>query len=559
MSYTIKLTNGNVIAVIPDGTINTTTSMTLIGKNYAGYGQFLDDNFVHLLESGSNGTPPPNPLTGQLWWDSTNLILKVFDGATFKSISSTYAGTTPPANAVVGELWFNTSNDTLNVYTGSVWVIVGPAIIKGTGTQVAVLQDTTGVNHNVVEILVSSNIVGIVSKDPSFTPMVAIPGYVTINPGYNMPTSIGGVPQYFQGTATNALALQGYDPTSFMSAVSDTGTVGNISINNNGGLTTGTAHNFKFFNTQSDGVIENTALNGNIIINLNQGGSQTNVAVFYANGNTNFGNSIFASNIYANFFHGDGGNMSNISYSNIVGGYGNANVASYLSSGTVTSNIQTSAYFIGNGSQLTGVSNYGNSNVTSLLATGIGTNIQTSAYFVGDGSLLTNINASNVIGGYGNSNVSSYLASGTVGTNIQTAAFFIGDGSKLTNINGGNIIPGTGYGNSNVAAYLPVYGGNISTSYVTGNVLQNIITTPGALTLNNGDRCILTTDGHTINLPPNPAVGWQVTIGVGNFVNAVAGASGQSIMGIAQDMTINVANISVTFDFVGGSTGWKIV
>ena len=56
MAYTINLTNGNLFATIPDGTINTTSSMTLIGKNYAGYGQFLDDNFIHLLENSSNAT-----------------------------------------------------------------------------------------------------------------------------------------------------------------------------------------------------------------------------------------------------------------------------------------------------------------------------------------------------------------------------------------------------------------------------------------------------------------------------------------------------------------------
>ena len=48
MAYTINLTNGTIFATIADGTINTSSSMTLIGKNYAGYGQFLDDNFVQI-------------------------------------------------------------------------------------------------------------------------------------------------------------------------------------------------------------------------------------------------------------------------------------------------------------------------------------------------------------------------------------------------------------------------------------------------------------------------------------------------------------------------------
>jgi hypothetical protein len=77
MSYTINLTDGALFATIADGTINTSSSMILVGKNYAGYGQFLDTNFIHLLENSSNTTAPGAPLTGQLWWDSGNNLMKV--------------------------------------------------------------------------------------------------------------------------------------------------------------------------------------------------------------------------------------------------------------------------------------------------------------------------------------------------------------------------------------------------------------------------------------------------------------------------------------------------
>ena len=75
MAYTINLTNGTIFATIADGTINTSSSMTLIGKNYAGYGQFLDDNFIHLLENGANSTAPGAPLSGQLWCSAVSTIL----------------------------------------------------------------------------------------------------------------------------------------------------------------------------------------------------------------------------------------------------------------------------------------------------------------------------------------------------------------------------------------------------------------------------------------------------------------------------------------------------
>jgi hypothetical protein len=62
--------------------------MILVGKNYAGYGEFLDENFIHLLENGANNTAPGAPLTGQLWWDKTNGLLKVYNGTIFKNISA---------------------------------------------------------------------------------------------------------------------------------------------------------------------------------------------------------------------------------------------------------------------------------------------------------------------------------------------------------------------------------------------------------------------------------------------------------------------------------------
>jgi len=329
MSYTIKLTNGTVFAVVPDGTINTTSSMTLIGKNYAGYGQFLDDNFIHLLESGSNDSPPASPIIGQLWWDSANKVLKIYTGTNFKSLASNIASATPPPNPVTGDMWFNTSNDSLSVYSGSTWVTIGPSVVNGTGTIPAVIEDTFGINHNVVEILIGSTIVGIVSKDPVFTPLIAIPGFISVGPGYNVASSIAGVNQFFQGTATNSLALNGLASSAFMSAVQNTGTTGTIGITNDGGLITGAQQNFSFYNNVNDGIIQNATSGGNIIIRLNVGGQPTSVARFNgANGDATFsGNITTTANIQGQFILGNGSMLTGIG-----GGssYGNANVAAYL-------------------------------------------------------------------------------------------------------------------------------------------------------------------------------------------------------------------------------------
>ena len=78
MSYNITLTNGTTLTKVNDGTINqTVTDLTLIGKNSTGYGGFFNDNFVRLLENFSNSSQPNFPLTGQLWYDTSENRLKI--------------------------------------------------------------------------------------------------------------------------------------------------------------------------------------------------------------------------------------------------------------------------------------------------------------------------------------------------------------------------------------------------------------------------------------------------------------------------------------------------
>lgn len=71
MAYTIVKSDGQVLTTIADGTLNAnSTSLSLPGRNYAGYGQYLDTNFVHVTENFADTTPPANPLRGQLWFNT---------------------------------------------------------------------------------------------------------------------------------------------------------------------------------------------------------------------------------------------------------------------------------------------------------------------------------------------------------------------------------------------------------------------------------------------------------------------------------------------------------
>ena len=281
MSYTINLTDGALFATIADGTINTSSSMTLVGKNYAGYGQFLDTNFIHLLENASNTTPPGAPLTGQLWWDSGSGLLKVYQGSTWKSISGATASTSAPSTSysVAGDLWYDSTNAQLNVYTGASWLLVGPQSSQGQGTSgaiVATLLDNQSVSHVVIELYVQNDIVGIVSKDAAFTPQSAIPGFTTIRPGITLATTVNSQVPLFQGTATSSQALNGLSSTSFMRSDANTSTSGTLLVQNNSGLTVGLNSDFNANVSGTTVTLKNTTSNGNLNIGVNVGGSPTN-------------------------------------------------------------------------------------------------------------------------------------------------------------------------------------------------------------------------------------------------------------------------------------------
>ena len=169
MSYTITLTDGTVFATIADGTINTTSSMTLVGKNYAGYGQFLDTNIIRSLENASNSTAPSAPLTGQLWWKNTPNAgtLSVYMGSAWKTLSAMAVSNATPSSATystTGDMWYDTLNQQLNIWTGNTWLLIGPQFTTGTGVTGAfanVVVDTGNVSHKVVELVVNSTVVGL--------------------------------------------------------------------------------------------------------------------------------------------------------------------------------------------------------------------------------------------------------------------------------------------------------------------------------------------------------------------------------------------------------------
>ena len=279
MAYTINTTDGTIFATVADGTINTTSSLTLVGKNYAGYGEFLNENVLKLLESGANTTQPSAPLTGQLWFDKTAAVLKVYNGTLFKNLGSATASGSQPTSVVAGDLWFDSTNAQLKVYDGSAFILVGPSFTAGSGTTGAIvdtIEDNVAVDHVVVKMFVEDNIVAMISKDATFTPGAAVTGFATIGPGIQLSTAVSNA--VFKGSATNAQTLDNLDSTDFLSAVGNDTTSGTLGILNDTGLAVGVDSDLRVSVSGSDVTVQNQTSDGDVILRVNDGGVATTVA-----------------------------------------------------------------------------------------------------------------------------------------------------------------------------------------------------------------------------------------------------------------------------------------
>lgn len=290
---------------------------------------------------------------------------------------------------------------------------------------------------------------------------------------------------------------------------------------------------------------------GNLVIG-NLEASSINATGNVTGGNLFTGGSISATgNITGNYLVGNGSQLSSLSASNIVGTVANAayatnsgsaetaNTANSANSatvaGTVTANAQANITSVGT--------------LTSLSVTG---NV-TANYFIGNGSQLTGLPEQ-----YGNANVANYLptytgniTAATVSTtgNI-TGNYIIGNGSQLTGLP-------EQYGNANVAAYLPTYTGNISANIIsaTGNVTGGNFYTPGTISsvgdIFGGNLTVANVLANSLNTTGNIVGGFYYGNGVGlsglqaaNVIGTVANAAYATESGSAA--TANTANSATT-------------
>jgi hypothetical protein len=206
MAYIINKTDGTALTTITDGTINNTTSLTLIGKSYSGFGELLNENLVKLLENSSSTSAPVAPLRGEIWFDTNTNQLKVYDGSTFKPTGGAKAQANAPSSPSTGDLWADTDDDQLYLWTGTTWQLVGPVYSKGqtlSGFKIETINDNTAVSR-VIASMYSGNIRVAVLSTLGFTPGAAMSGFAQIYAGITLNSTLGA---QFAGTTTAATQL----------------------------------------------------------------------------------------------------------------------------------------------------------------------------------------------------------------------------------------------------------------------------------------------------------------------------------------------------------------
>ena len=241
MAYIINRYSGAQITAVEDGTIDQTTDLKFIGKNFSGYGEIQNENMMFLLENFAGTTSPSKAINGQVWYDSANEKLKYYTGITWKNAGGAEVSPSEPAGVNEGDLWWSTTNNQLYARSGNnEWILVGPQS-AGTGTTQLLSIEIYGPGEVLKPVIIAlvENEPAYIIADENFTPSTTqpaaaedfdIPGnFSVIKKGITLKkSSTLGVSQvdtdgstpYFWGTASDAARLGGVLATDYVTTTS---------------------------------------------------------------------------------------------------------------------------------------------------------------------------------------------------------------------------------------------------------------------------------------------------------------------------------------------------
>ena len=262
MAYILNKTNGTVLAKLEDGAINQSTDLIFVGKNYAGYGEIINEDLLKLLENFSNKTAPTKPITGQLWYNSASKQINVYNGTTFNKLPAVEYSTTPPVTlSNIGDLWFNTTEKKLYVRSSGSAGIAGYTLVGPTssGNAAAVILATAIDSDRNTRYVLKHTINGAVvavssaeeftlaSDDALYGSFTAIKRGFTVSGANSSTGDSSASGYYFWGTAATANRLGQYLPEEFLLKTAyDAGIVNGFNIDNDNGVLVGTGGIFKF-------------------------------------------------------------------------------------------------------------------------------------------------------------------------------------------------------------------------------------------------------------------------------------------------------------------------
>jgi hypothetical protein len=148
MAYELTRRNGSTLVDLDDGVVdNVSSSIKFVGRNVVNYGEIQNENFLHLLENFSNNSAPAVPLSGQIWFDTASLTLRVYNGTTWRQIPEVVYSSTA-TNQTSGDLWYNSSANQLYVKSGSSYTLIGPNSNSSTTNKLLNPARINGVNFD---------------------------------------------------------------------------------------------------------------------------------------------------------------------------------------------------------------------------------------------------------------------------------------------------------------------------------------------------------------------------------------------------------------------------
>lgn len=272
MAYQINKTDGTILATVADGQIDENSSdITLIGRNYSGFGEILNENFVKILENFSSSAVPQNPVKGQIWFDSSESKLKVYNGVQFIPVSSATISNLQPATLGIGDLWYNDVEKQLFFFDGTNPILLAPVYTESqgiSGLKVESILDTLNQTRVITLLYNNGVLLGIFSKD-EFDPKNAISGFSgRIEPGFNAGT-LSGIK--FKVTVTNSEKLGGQDALTYVRRDTSNTINGQLRLTSDLGLVIGSGGQGNFVINDGNMLIANAATEKNIRLSVRRG------------------------------------------------------------------------------------------------------------------------------------------------------------------------------------------------------------------------------------------------------------------------------------------------